>query len=138
MKYVLMVSSSRPFFAGVLLLLLLNVGSTTRVSAATPEKSSNNLIRIWTVGSPHPGAFPPAVVPADLQQRAESLGYTIEIQAFLANGFAAIFREALQSHNEPEILTFDNYGVITGIQTSLGSFEGVDSDYRVASSLALV
>jgi hypothetical protein len=73
-----------------------------------------------------------------LRERAESLGYTIEIEAFRASGFAAKFREALQYHTEPEILTFDNYGVIFGMQTSTGWVEGIDWDRRVASSLALV
>jgi hypothetical protein len=78
------------------------------------------------------------VVPAELRQRAKSLGYTIEVEAFRAGGFAAKFREALQNHNEPEILTFDNYGVLRGVQTQNGWVEGVDADRRVASSLVLV
>lgn len=117
------------------LILFLHTGSTVRVSAA---KSSSNLIRVWTVGSPHTGALPRAVVPRELRQRAEKLGYTIEVEAFRAGGFAAKFREALQNHNEPEILTFDNYGVIRGVQTQNGWFEGVDADRRVAPSLVLV
>ena len=94
------------------LILFLHTGSTVRVSAANP---STNVIRVWTVGSPHTNALPPAVVTPELRQRAESLGYTIQIETFRAGGFTDKFREALQTHNEPEILTFDNYGVISGI-----------------------
>lgn len=105
---------------------------------ATPAKAAGNLIRIWIVGSPHTGALPPAVVSPELKQRTERLGYTIEVESFRASGFAATFRRALLDHTEPEILTFDNFGVIMGIQTRLGWFEGIDSDRQVASSLAMV
>ena len=121
--------------ASVCLILFFHAGSIAPVDAA---KSSSNLIRVWSVGSPHTGGLPRAVVPPELRQRADSLGYTIEVETFRASGFAARFRQALQDHNEPEILTFDNYGVIAGVQTQKGWVEGVDSDNRVASSLALV
>ena len=101
-------------------------------------KSTSNLIRVWTVGSPHTGALPPAVVPPELRQRAESLGYTVQVETFRANGFTDKFREALQNHSEPEILTFDNYGVISGIQTQKAWVEGLYPGNRVAWPLALV
>ena len=117
------------------LILFLHTGSTVRVSAANP---STNVIRVWTVGSPHTNALPPAVVTPELRQRAESLGYTIQVETFRAGGFTDKFREALQTHNEPEILTFDNYGVISGIQTQKAWVEGLYPGSRVAWSLALV
>ena len=135
MKRVLMASRSLRIFACVLLTLFLYPSSITQ---ARPAKPYNSLIRIWIVGSPHSNEMPPAVVPSDLRQRAESLGYTIEIQAFRASGFAAYFRQARQNHYEPEILAFDNYGVLFGIKTAHGWFEGIDADRRVAPSLALV
>ena len=138
MRCLRLTSSSLLIFACVLLTLFLHASSIAPVGAATLPKSSSNVIRVWTVGSPHTGALPQAVVPPELRQRAESLGYIIEVEAFRASGFAAKFRQALQSHDEPEILTFDNYGVIYGMQTRTGWVEGVDSDRRVASSLALV
>jgi hypothetical protein len=96
------------------------------------------LIRVWIVGSPYTGALPPEVVPRGLSQRAENLGYRIEVESFRASGFAAKLRQALKDHHEPEILTFDNFGVISGANTSSGWVEGVDSDRRTAASLALV
>lgn len=117
------------------LILFLHASSIAPVNAANQK---SNLIRVWTVGSPHTGALPRAVVPPGLRQRAEKLGYTIEVETFRASGFAAKFREALQNHNEPEILTFDNYGVIRGVQTQNGWVEGVDADRQVGSSLVLV
>jgi len=124
------VSSSLPLFVCVLLTLFVNADSSA--------KSNSNLIHVWIVGSPYTGGLPPAVAPRELSQRAESLGYTIEVESFRAGGFAAKFRQALQDHYEPEILTFDNFGVISGANTSAGWVEGVDSDRRAASSLALV
>ena len=137
MRCARMSSRSLLIFACVLLTLFLATSSITPVGA-TSTKSSNNLIRVWTVGSPHTGALPQAIVPLELRQRAESLGYTVEVEAFRASGFTAKFRQALLNHDEPEILTFDNYGVISGVQTQKGWVEGVDSDSRVAASLALV
>ena len=134
MKRVLMASRSPRIFACVLLTLFLLASA----SAATLPKPGRNVIRIWIVGSPHTNALPPAVVPPDLRKRAEWLGYTIEIEAFRARGFAALFHQALQSHTEPEILTFDNYGVISGMKTVNGWVDGIDWDRRTASSLALV
>ncbi len=114
--------------------VLLTVSFHVPVGGAIPSK----LIRVWIVGSPYTGALPPDVVPREFSQRAERLGYKIEVESFPAAGFAARFRQALQDHHEPEILTFDNFGVILGANTPSGWIEGVDSDRRVASSLALV
>src|SRR6185369_16230435 len=50
------------------LILFLRAGSIAPISAANPD---SNLIRVWTVGSPHTGALPRAVVPPELRQRAE-------------------------------------------------------------------
>ena len=134
MKRVLMASRSTQAFACVVLALFL----FTPIDAATQPESSSNVTRIWIVGSPHTNALPPGVVPPELRKRAESLGYVIEIEAFRASGFAAQFHQALQSHTEPEILTFDNYGVISGMKTVNGWVDGIDWDRRTASSLALV
>lgn len=136
MKRILM--SSLHVLALVFTALFLHASSITSASAAVPAKPSNTLIRIWTVGSPHTNALPAAIVPPDLLQRAESLGYTIQIEAFRPDTFAGHFHQALQTRNEPEILTFDNYGVLTGMQTQLGWFQGIDWDRRTASSLARV
>jgi hypothetical protein len=144
MKRILIASRSLRILVGIWLTLLLHIGFSAAVetasaaSAAAPASPNGNLIRIWIVGSPHTNALPPTVIHSELHQRAESLGYTIEIQAFRPSGFAAHFHAALQNHNEPEILTFDNYGVLMGLQTRLGWFQGVDWDRRTASSLALV
>ncbi|HSE38122.1 MAG TPA: hypothetical protein VLG74_12535, partial [Blastocatellia bacterium] len=93
------------------LLLMIHASFMAPVGVATPSQSGNNVIRVWTIGSPHTGALPSPVVPPELRRQAEKLGYTLEVKTFRAQGFAAKFRLALQEHNEPEVLTFDNYGV---------------------------
>ena len=119
------------------LLIFILHGSVIAQAEASP-KANRTVIRVWTVGSPHTNALPPAVVPAELQRRAESYGYTIEVETFRPAGFAARFRQALDEHNEPEILTIDNYGIVWGIRTSQGLFEGIALDPRVAPSVVLV
>jgi hypothetical protein len=126
------------FLACGLLMLVLQGSLLMPAFAATRTNPAGNLIRVWIVGSPHTGALPPAVVPSEFRRRAESLGYTIEVEAFRANGFAGKFRQALQDRTEPEVLAFDNYGVVWGIKTPNGWIEGVASDSQTDSSLVLV
>jgi len=123
------------FSCGLLIFIL--HGSVVAQDEASP-KANRTVIRVWIVGSPHTNALPRAAVPAELQRRAESYGYTIEVETFRPAGFAARFRQALDEHNEPEVLTFDNYGIISGIRTSQGLFDGLIQDPRVASSVVLV
>lgn len=121
-----------------MLTLVVQGKSIAKVIVANASNTGGNVIRVWIVGSPFNDALPPATVPPELQRRAESFGYTIEVEAFRANGFAGKFRRAQQEHNEPEVLAFGNYGLIEGIQTPTGWFEGVASDPRTAPSLVLV
>ena len=119
------------------LVLIVYGGLIAQVNAATHARA-NNVIRIWIIGSPHTGDLPKPIVPSEFRRQVENLGYTIDVQTFRAMGFAAKFRQALQEHNEPEVLTFDNYGVLSGIRTANGWFDGIVTDYQTASSLVLV
>ena len=117
------------------LLLMIHTSSIAPVRATTPTQA---VIRVWTVGSPHTSALPAAVVPPDLQRQAENLGYTLEVKTFRASEFAAKFRQALQEHNEPEVLTFDNLGVLWGIKTANGWIDGIATHPQTAPPLILV
>ena len=119
------------------LLLMIHTSQNVPVRAATPQ-SGNTVIRVWTVGSPHTGALPAAVVPPEFRRQAENLGYTLEVKTFRAGGFAARLRQALEEHNEPEVITFDNYGVLSGIKTANRWIDGIATDPRTAQSLVLV
>ena len=119
---------------GVLLLTFQTViAHTTRVESSIQPQTG--LIRVWKIGSPHSGALPDPVIAPTLQHEAEKLGYTIEVEALTAAGFATRFSEALDQHNEPEAIAFDNFGVLIGITTLLGHFDGILADWRVPSSL---
>lgn len=132
MKRILMASRYLRVFACILFALT----CSSAIEAAT--RSNSNVIRVWIVGSPHTNELPRSVIPPELRQRADSLGYTIEVETFRASGFAAHYHQALQNHTQPEILTFDNYGILIGMKTVNGWVEGIDWDRRTASSLALV
>ena len=119
------------------LVLIVYGGLIAQVNAATRTRA-NSLIRIWIVGSPHTGELPKPIVPSQFRRQVENLGYTIDVKTFRAMGFAAKFLQALQEHNEPEVLTFDNYGVLSGIRTANGWIDGIVTDYQTASSLVLV
>jgi len=92
-------------------------------------------IHVWSVGSPHTGGKPESTVPLDIKLQAGRLGYQIEMETFEAKGFAEKFFDAVAQKTEPDILTIDNYGIIEGITTKLGSFTGLASSKSVQRSL---
>ena len=99
---------------------------------------AGNVIRVWSVGSPLTGALPQTVVPRVLQLRAEKLGYTIKVLNMRAVEFAPKLHQAVNEHNVPEILTFDNFLVMRGVATDAGRIEGVLFHQKIASSLVMV
>jgi hypothetical protein len=121
-----------------LLMLIPHAGLMCRARAEGTRKPGGNLIRVWSVGSPYTGALPQTAVPPVVERQAEKLGYTIDVQNFLAADFAAKLRQAVQEHTEPEVLTFDNFGVLLGVTTAAGRIDGVLSDQQIASSLVMV
>jgi hypothetical protein len=121
------------------LVFVLSTGTLYRASAEAIAKETGNLIQVWSVGSPFTGALPQTQVPPELARQAEKFGYTIVVENFRAAGFVTRFRQAFQEHSEPEILTFDNFGILVGVNTATGRFEGVlSTDYGIASSLVMV
>jgi hypothetical protein len=93
------------------------------------------VILIWKIGSPHTGETPSPEIPNELQTEAANLGYRLEIKTFPAVGFADRFFLARVQNEEPDILAIDNWGLITGIRTNLGIFEGIGADKKVRDSL---
>ncbi len=66
------------------------------------------------------------------------MGYEIRIEAFAAHRFAQIFFDAFATNQEPDVISFDNYGILRGITTQLGAFTGIESSPVVQKSLVLV
>jgi hypothetical protein len=122
---------------GVLMLTFqIDIAHTSQAESLVHRQTG--VIRVWKIGSPHSGALPKTAIAGMLQREAEKLNHTIEIEAFTAAGFATRFSEALDKHNEPEVIAFDNFGVLVGITTDLGRFDGILADERVPSSLVMV
>src|SRR5262245_17957313 len=96
--------------------------------APTVHGSVEETIRIWRIGSPHRGDTPTSAVPARLDQEAARRGLHITVETFPAIGFAATFFEAVSRNAAPDLLVFDNFGVMDGITTALGPFDGIGRD----------
>jgi hypothetical protein len=95
-------------------------------------------IVIWKVGSAHAGDTPSRVVPRSLQHESMQRGFQLAVEAFPAKGFAARFLDATTRNAAPDILAFNNLGVVKGITTQLGKFEGIGEDARIRRDLIAV
>jgi hypothetical protein len=111
---------------------------TETLQPPTQEIAITNIIRIWKIGSPHRGDIPDDVIPNDIVSAAAGLGYGLKVEVYPARGFAQVFFDALIDNTEPDILYFDNYGILRGITTELGTFEGIYSDESVKERLIFV
>jgi hypothetical protein len=70
-------------------------------------------------------------VPFALNEESIRRGFGITVAAFPAEGFATTFRDAVTRNEAPDVLVFDNHGVMSGITTALGKFEGIGEDPRL-------
>ena len=120
-----------------LLLALITITAFPAIVAAVGKPA--NLIRVWSVGSPYSGALPRTTVPPDLEAQARALGYELVVEDFRAAGLPDRLRQAVANHAEPEVITFDNMGILIGVDTSTGKYQGVfNTDYEIAASLEMV
>jgi hypothetical protein len=90
--------------------------------------ATGDTIRIWRVGSPHNSETPRPTVPLSFVRESTRLGFRIAVEAFPATGFAATFSDAVARNAAPDLLVFDNFGVMNGITTALGHFEGIGQE----------
>ena len=90
----------------------------------TPQAQTATTIRIWKVGSPHSGDTPRTELPSALAREAASRGWRLSIEAFSAEELAGRFFAALRDGSAPDLLVVDNFGIINGITTELGTFIG--------------
>jgi hypothetical protein len=93
--------------------------------AVVSHAETADTIQVWKVGSPHNNDIPRRSMPAGLEQAAARLGLRLSVEAFPAQGFAHVFLDAVRRNAAPDILVFENIGVVQGIKTELGSFEGI-------------
>lgn len=120
------------------LLLSLNsfgVAALGQSQPATQEKTGPQVIRVWRVGSPHRGDVPYGLVPEGLKEKAAKLNCQLVIRDMPARDLSGSFSNAVATNDEPDILVIDNMGLIVGITTQLGRFDGIGRDAKVQASL---
>jgi hypothetical protein len=106
------------------------------VLAQQPASASDyGTILVWRVGSPYTGETPDTNVQYNLQVAAAAIGSSIRVESFPARGFAETLFSAMETHQEPDVIAFDNHAVLTGATTPLGTFVGIESNPNVSSSL---
>lgn len=86
----------------------------------------------------HQEYIPDKFVPPELLASARELGCNITVETFPAEGFTQRFQEAIQQNEQPDILTFVDYGIISGFNSHLGEFQGLNRIEGVLESLVFV
>lgn len=94
----------------------------------TPKTNDFEIIQIWKVGDPHDGDTPPKTIPNSINALFRQENYLIEVTTFPAKNFDQIFLNAFNNNMAPDILVFNNWGIIDGITTDLGTFTGIGID----------
>lgn len=117
---------------GLLVAAAMTVAGTettlSRGSGSSLVQSARSEVRVWRVGSPYVADTPRVAIAGRMLERAAALGVHLTVEVYPARGFATVFADAVRRNAEPDVLTFDNFGVIEGITTPLGTFEGVGRD----------
>ena len=101
------------------------------------DAPTREALLVWKVGSPHRGDTPVPTAPPDIVETASTLGLSLDVRALPAREFARTFRAARLTNEEPDILVVDNMGLIWGITTPLGRFDGIGADAVVKVSETL-
>jgi hypothetical protein len=110
------------------------VGALALATSAT----AGHPITIWVVGSPYTDHVPKVPAAVHLRDEARRSGYDVSVESFRARGFADVFADAVVRDTVPDVLVFDNFGVMNGITTNLGRFEGVGRDPTVRAQFVKV
>src|SRR5207248_8092576 len=98
------------------------------VVASLLSAAPAGVVRVWVVGSPYTDTTPERPAAVHLSAAAKRRGYDLSVETFPARGFATIFADAVARNAAPDVLVFDNFGVMDGIATDLGRFDGIASD----------
>ena len=101
------------------------LGGYLAVLTASSCASAQQTVRIWTIGSPHKGDTPAQLVPAPVKRGFSARRLTVQVESFPARDLAPNLAKAIESGVPPDVLVIDNYGLVNGITTPLGKFEGI-------------
>jgi len=100
--------------------------------------SAPQTVRIWTIGSPHTGNTPEQFVPAPIERGLSAKRLTVQVESFPARDLAPNLAKAIESGAPPDVLVVDNYGLVNGITTPLGRFEGIGRQEQIRRQLMWV
>lgn len=95
-------------------------------------------IRVWRVGSPHTGDMPATTAPPALHRELARHGMSLTIEAFPARGFASTFLDAVTRNAAPDVLAFDNFGILDGISVRDEKFDGIRQEPTTRRDLVRV
>ena len=120
-------------------LLLISVPLLTIVPVDSIKTSLSKILRtdilVWKVGSPWDGGTPASTLSVDISSLATRLNYKLVVVGVPAEGFADRLHKAVEDGTEPEIIAIDNYGLIEGITSDKGRFDGIGDDASIAPRL---
>ncbi len=117
-----------------LALLLASCAGLPSSSGSTPRIR----LQLWQVGSPYKGDTQSTVPPQALVDACRKLGLSLSMRAFPAKGFYDVLSSAFAEGKQPDILFFDNMGILKGAKTSAGAFTGLESEPSLRDSLMQV
>lgn len=103
-----------------------------------PQAQTSATLHVWKVGSPYTGDTPSTNMPPALAREAASRGLRLHIEGFPAPGFVGRFFAAVTEGSAPDLVVFDNFIVMDGGSTRLGSFVGIGQDLAIREQLIQV
>jgi hypothetical protein len=106
---------------------------------ATPHaRRQPDVIRVWRIGSPYLGDTPGTAVPSRVANALQNTSAKLHVEAMPAADLAPRLSAAIESGSAPDVLVIDNYGLIDGTTTSLGTFAGIAQNVRAKNQLVRV
>src|SRR5262245_39372900 len=129
---------SKAHRASVLGAVCLGIVAALGALALATSATAGSPITIWVVGSPYSDDVPKAPPAMHLRDEARRSGYDVSVETFPARGFSDVFADAVVRRAVPDVLVFDNFGVVNGITTNLGRCDGVGRDPTVRAQFVKV
>ena len=114
------------------------VGCVLATFAAPHALQQRDVVRVWRIGSPYLGDTPGTGVPSRVANALQNGNAKLQVEAMPAADLAPRLSTAMENGSHPDVLVIDNYGLITGTTTSLGTFVGIAQNVRVKDQLARV
>jgi hypothetical protein len=118
--------------------LLIAVSCVVLSLAATQALQRTDQLRVWRIGSPYGGDTPGTAVPSRVARELETSGVRLDIESLPAMELAQRIEQAIAANSLPDVLVIDNYGLITGTTTQLGTFAGLSDHPRLGGQLMRV